>query len=224
MNKQVVHSSFANKSTSTLGKLKATEWQFSQSTPIQNPNKHSLVLVGATDGYQRHINESTQLGVLEENIIFVERDQDCYQNLKEYKEKFGFRNLVVHGDFLEVMNDCIGAGISLGFVDFDGIEVFGSYHVKLLEICFQQQIDLIHMTFCTKSRNSFLFDTIFNRLKLPACTLYRGGRKVENAPPRTTKILDEFIPRLLLPINYDYSRTKPYRGRCVMGCFVIQKV
>ena len=200
--------SFKDRSTSTSGKLEEMLrfLELSKKAPAES-KYFSIGLVGASDGLERHIEEHRAVGISEENIIFVEKDHDTYQELFEASQKIGFKGTVIEGDFLEIFKERLDGGLRFWYIDFDGVECYSDYTDEIVDLSTHYNVINIHLVTTTRGMKSFMRNLEGKYKHLKSC-IRRGRRYIMGVRQK------DLIEKHLQDSAGGYSlEINPYIGR-----------
>lgn len=117
---------------------------------VYKRKKKAIYLVGAADGLERHIQEalSAAPNIKEENHIIVERDKKTYKGLVNKGKKVNFKGKIFHGDMVEIAKETKG----LGYVDFDGVQIFGEPEKEILRNSTKNKVDQVKVTVTSRGK------------------------------------------------------------------------
>lgn len=139
---------FSKYSTSTSNKDAIDAAIYSKVKMVSG--KHVIMLVGSSDGLQRHLDAAVKTLHLEslDNLWIVDNQPQVIKSLQQFfpsiaKNYKGTPNFVA-ADFLSFLNKW-DKSKKIGFVDFDGTSPVSKYHIKVYEKCLQLDVDYVAM-------------------------------------------------------------------------------
>lgn len=119
--------SFAKKSTLSVGKTQTEEEIDNIIRPHVFNQGKAILLVGSHYGLDRHINRMIELGYHMRNIIIVEYDESTAISLQRACRKRYPKVKVVHSELLAFLKTALNQGLNVEYIEADGVLQFNKW-------------------------------------------------------------------------------------------------
>jgi len=132
-------SSFANKSTNSLGKTTSESYEDKIIGPIlrrlnKNSPTHCAILVGHPSGLLRHIIRYRKMGFQDANIVVFEWCPKLAAKLRRFVQLKGLKCQVIEGDLIAGVERLAAIGHKFSCVEFDSVEMFGRAEPRVFSL------------------------------------------------------------------------------------------
>lgn len=166
-----------NHSTSSKGKTQSTNFIEQHINPGYYERKgFILMLVGSTEGADRHVQEAYNRGFPEDRQIIVERDGTTFDNLMDYFQhayRRPYRGRIIYGDLLGVARDLLSRGVPVRDIDLDHCCHYGQQEPELYQLVLDYRIPSFSTTFNTRG-GSKIIETLGRKYGLSKKPPMRG--------------------------------------------------
>lgn len=202
---------YANKDTTTVGKLKACSTAFERSDfGISEARTLAVILVGSPFGLERHVLPLVKEGFDYSDIVVAEHDQYTFRALVKFQSSLPKNDplkqvQIVHDDIVNVIRLVSN---KVAFVDFDTIVgLKGDGVLDVLWVCLTAKIPCIHLTITQRKES---WEDWYPK-SAPRMVDWSGGIKKTKIPRKKT-IAKRVLHNILPADDYIIEEPIAYRG------------
>lgn len=139
---------FLDRPTCSTGKNETESYQDTLNGPIlrilnRESDSKCAVLLGHPKGANRQIRRWLKLGYSERDIFIFEWNVSLANDLKRYLKRRGLKCQVISCDLITGVDELSKAGLKFNYIEFDGVERFGTQEPRLYELVSKWDIPVL---------------------------------------------------------------------------------